>query len=341
MDIDVVFADYRINDISKLSATAEKIGFNCIWTSETKHNPFLPLSIASQNTTNIKLGTAISVALARSPMVLAYTSWDMSQLSNGRFFLGLGTQVRAHVKRRFGMPWNSPVSQLKEIISCIRHIWNCWQTQTKLNFNGKYYNLNLMTPFFNPGPINYPDIPIYIAGVNESLCKMAGEVCDGFHVHPLHTKEYIHDLIIPNIEVGCESTNRNVKDVSISGSVFVITGPDYDSILKTKEFVRSQIAFYSSTPTYSKVLEMHGWGDIAKELNKLSSSGNFKDMPKLINDEILESIAIIGAPNEIASLALKKYSGLLDRINFYLPFNNDMSPEISYWWKNTIQAIQS
>ena len=341
MDIDVVFADYSINDISKLSLTAEEIGFNCIWTSETKHNPFLPLSIASQNTSKIKLGTAISVALARSPMVLAYTSWDLSQLSNGRFFLGLGTQVGAHVRRRFGMPWDSPVTHLKEIISCIRHIWDCWQTQTPLNFNGKYYKLNLMTPFFNPGPIEYPDIPIYIAGVNELLCKTAGEVCNGFHIHPLHSTEYIKDLIIPNIEVGCESTNRNLKDVSLSGSVFVITGPDSDSMQKTKEFVRSQIAFYSSTPTYSKVLEMHGWGDIAKELNKLSSSGNFRDMPKLITDEILETVAIIGAPHEIAPLALKKYSGLLDRINFYLPFDTDMPPEMSYWWKNTIKAIQS
>ena len=341
MDIDVVFADYSINDISKLSLIAEEVGFNCIWTSETKHNPFLPLSIASQNTSKIKLGTAISVALARSPMVLAYTSWDLSQLSNGRFFLGLGTQVGAHVKRRFGMPWNSPVAQLKEIISCIRHIWNCWQTQSPLDFNGKYYKLNLMTPFFNPGPIEYPDIPIYIAGVNEALCKTAGKLCDGFHVHPLHTEQYIQDLITPNIKLGCESTNRNIKDVSLSGSVFVITGPDSDSMTKTKEFVRSQIAFYSSTPTYSKVLEMHGWGEIANQLNKLSSSGNFRDMPKLITDEILENIAIIGEPHEIAPLALKKYSGLLDRINFYLPFDTDMSPEMSYWWKNTIRTIQS
>ena len=239
------------------------------------------------------------------------------------------------------MPWDSPVSQLKEIISCIRHIWDCWQTQTPLNFNGKYYKLNLMTPFFNPGPIDHPIIPIYIAGVNESLCKAAGEVCDGFHVHPLHTREYIEDFIIPNIGIGCESHDRNIKDVSISGSAFVITGPDSDSMIKTREFVRSQIAFYSSTPTYSKVLETHGWGDIAKELNRLSSSGNFKDMPELITDEILETVAIIGAPNEIAPLAAKKYSGLLDRINFYLPFDSNMSPEMSYWWKNTIKAIQS
>ena len=152
-----------------------------------------------------------------------------------------------------------------------------------------------MTPFFNPGPIKYPDIPIYIAGVNEALCKTAGKLCDGFHVHPLHTEQYIQDLITPNIKLGCESTDRNIKDVSLSGSVFVITGPDSDSMTKTKEFVRSQIAFYSSTPTYSKVLEMHGWGEIANQLNKLSSSGNFRDMPKLITDEILENIAIIGA----------------------------------------------
>ena len=198
-----------------------------------------------------------------------------------------------------------------------------------------------MTPFFDPGPIDYPDIPIYIAGVNESLCKAAGEVCDGFHVHPLHTKEYIEDFIVPNIKVGCESNDRNIKDVSISGSVFVITGPDSDSMQKSKEFVRSQVAFYSSTPTYSTVLEMHGWGNVAKELNKLSSSGNFKDMPKLITDEILDTVAITGQPHEIAPLALKKYSGLLDRINFYLPFKSDMSPAVSYWWKNTIKAIQS
>ena len=341
MKIDVVFSEPSLSDMSKLSHIAEKTGFNCLWTSETKHNPFLPLVLAAENTTKIELGTAITVALVRSPTVIAYTSWDLAQLSNGRFILGLGTQVRGHIQRRFGMEWNSPIEKLQEMIHAIRTIWDSWQNQTPLNFKGKYFHLNLMTPFFNPGPIENPNIPIYIAGVNKQLCKTAGALCDGFHVHPLHSKEYIQDFIIPNIQLGAEESDRSIKDVTISGSAFIITGPDEKLINKQKEFVRSQIAFYASTPSYAKVFELHGWTTISEKLNKLVSLGNFKEMPSLITDEMLETFAIIGEPHEIAPLALKKYNGLLNRINFYLPFELTISnPLMLEWWKQTIKSIQ-
>lgn len=342
MKIDVVLTEPFLSDIPKLSTIVEETGFNCLWTSETKHNPFLPLVLAAENTKKMELGTAITVALARSPTVIAYTSWDLAQLSNGRFILGLGTQVRGHIQRRFGMEWNSPIEKLQEMILAIRSIWNSWQNQIPLNFKGKYFHLNLMTPFFNPGPIETPNIPIYIAGVNKKLCKTAGSLCDGFHIHPLHTQKYIQDFIIPNIQLGAEEANRSVKDVTLSGSAFVITGPDEKSINKQKEFVRSQIAFYASTPSYAKVFELHGWSQISTELNKLVSLGNFKEMASLITDEMLETISIIGEPNEIAPLALKKYNGLLDRINFYIPFELTISnPLMLEWWKQTIKSIQS
>lgn len=342
MDIDVVITNSPISNISSISKKAEDVGFNCLWTSETKHNPFLPLAIAAENTTRIKLGTAIAIALARSPMTLAYTSWDLAQLSQGRFILGLGTQVKGHVQRRFGMNWDSPVEQLVDIIHALRAVWTSWQNQSKLDFTGKYFKLNLMTPFFNPGPIDYPKIPIFIAGVNKQLCKTAGELCDGFHVHPLHSKDYLKDFVIPNIEFGSEKANRNISNVSVSGSAFIVTGPDEQSMSKQKEFVRSQIAFYASTPTYSTVFKLHGWDDISKDLTKLSLLGKFNEMPDLISDEILETIAIIGAPKDIAHLAMKKYSGLLDRINFYIPFELTMSnPLMLAWWKQTINSIQS
>lgn len=342
MKVDVVLTEPFLSEITKLSTIVEKTGFNCLWTSETKHNPFLPLVLAAENTQKIELGTAITVALARSPTVIAYTSWDLAQLSKGRFILGLGTQVRGHIQRRFGMEWNSPIEKLQEMIHAIRSIWNSWQNQTPLNFKGKYFNLNLMTPFFNPGSIENPNIPIYIAGVNQKLCRTAGMLCDGFHIHPLHTQNYIQDFIIPNIKLGAEESNRSVNDVTLSGSAFVITGPDEKSINKQKEFVRSQIAFYASTPSYAKVFELHGWSSVSTELNKLVLLGNFKEMTSLITDEMLETIAIIGEPHEIAHLAMKKYSGLLNRINFYIPFELTASnPLMLAWWKQTINSIQS
>jgi probable F420-dependent oxidoreductase len=243
MKIDVGILVPDLLEIPNVARAAEEIGFDCLWTSETQHEPFLPLAIAAEHTTRIELGTAIAVAFPRSPTVLAHTAWDLANASRGRFILGLGTQVKAHIERRFGMTWESPAAKLREMILAMRALWDTWQNGTKLNYRGEYYKLTLMSPFFNPGGIEHPDIPIYIAGVNEHLCRVAGELCQGFHVHPFHSAKYIRDIVLPSIAQGAQAANRTRADVQLSSAIFVATNDD------EREAARQQISFYASTPT--------------------------------------------------------------------------------------------
>jgi len=242
-----------LNDVPPFARAAEQIGFDAIWTTETQHDAFLPAPLIAEHTQNTHFGTAIAVSFARSPTNLAYIAWDLAQSSGGRFILGLGTQVKAHIERRFGMPWpDSAVGKLREQISAIRAIWHTWQSGEKLNFREKYYKLTLMTPFFNPGPIEHPDIPIYIAGVNTGLARLAGEVADGFIAHPFHSPRYLREVILPAIEEGAKKTGRNRSEVKISVSAFAATTP------KERQYIRQQIGFYASTPTYRRVMDLHG-----------------------------------------------------------------------------------
>ncbi|MEK7311767.1 MAG: TIGR03617 family F420-dependent LLM class oxidoreductase, partial [Chloroflexota bacterium] len=203
MKFDIALAPSALSEVPALARRAEALGADGLFTSETQHDPFLPLALAAEHTSHVELGTAVAIAFARSPMTVAYTSWDLAAQSGGRFILGLGTQVKPHVERRFGMTWpESPVGKLREFIAVLRAIWQSWQTGERLSFRGEHFKLTLMTPFFNPGEIKDPDIPIYIAGVNAPLIKLAGEAADGFHVHPYHTRRYLAEIILPNIEAG-------------------------------------------------------------------------------------------------------------------------------------------
>src|SRR5215211_4200727 len=257
-----------LRGVGETARAAEGLGFAGLWTSETKHDAFLPLAIAADATERIELGTSVAIAFSRSPMEIAQTAWDLQALSDGRFILGLGTQVKAHVKRRFSMPWDRPVARLREYILALRAIWQSFQSEGPLKFEGEFYRHTLMTPFFNPGPIEYPEIPVYIAGVNIRLATLAGELCDGFHVHPFHSPEYIRQTVKPVIKEGAEKENRNPEDVKLATSVFVITGETGEEVEEQREKMRSQAAFYASTPSYRVVLEAHGWEDTGQELGR-------------------------------------------------------------------------
>lgn len=321
MKIDVVLSyEHGLQDAGRAAQLAEDLGFDGLWTAETQHDAFLPLVLAAEHTRRLDLGTAIAVAFARSPAELAYTAWDLQTLSHGRFILGLGTQVKAHIERRFGMTWDSPTARLREMILAMRALWNCWQTGARLNFRGEYYKLTLMSPFFNPGPIDHPQIPIYIAGVNKGLCQLAGELCEGFHVHPFHTVKYLQEVTLPNIGIGLARSGRQRDDISLSSSIFVITGPDAEAIAASRLAVRSQIAFYASTPSYHSVMEVHGWLDTAEKLGMLAARQQWQEMAALITDDMLEVFAVSGAPDELAARIQQRYAGLLDRINYYVPF---------------------
>ena len=295
-----------------------------------------PLVLAAEHTRRIELGTSIAVAFARSPMDTAYQAWDLAQFSQGRFILGLGTQVKAHIERRFSMPWGPPVPMLREYIHALRAIWRSWQTGERLNFRGKFYKFTLMSPFFNPGPIDYPDIPIYIAGVNEGLCRLAGEVADGFHVHPLNSARYVRECVRPWIEAGARKAGRRLEDVAVSVTVFVVTGRDEAEMEKERESVRQQIAFYASTPTYRTVLELHGWGDTAQELSRLAARQRWDEMPRLITDEMLETFAVVAPRDRLAEAVKARYAGLADRITYYAAFLEGDED----FWRETVRAFK-
>lgn len=330
MKIDVGILVPNLLDIPRTARAVEEIGFDCLWTSETQHEPFMPLALAAEHTSRIELGTAIAVAFPRSPTVLAHTAWDLAKASHGRFILGLGTQVKAHIERRFGMAWESPAPKLREMILAMRALWAAWQGDGKINFRGEFYKLTLMTPFFNPGPIEHPDIPIYIAGVNEHLCRVAGELCQGFHVHPFHTEKYIREIVLPNIERGAKQANRTRANVQLSSAIFVATN-DVE-----RETARQQISFYASTPSYRAVLDVHRWGDVGEKLGALAARGKWDEMPALITDELLNEVAIVAPADQVPARIQSRYTGLLDRITFYVPFTPEEAPR----WRGLVQAFR-
>ncbi|HSB66403.1 MAG TPA: TIGR03617 family F420-dependent LLM class oxidoreductase [Anaerolineales bacterium] len=294
---------------------AEKMGFNTLWTTETMHDPFLPGPLIAEHTRTLRFGTAVAIAFARSPASLAYTAWDLAEASQGRFILGLGTQVKAHIERRYGMPWpESVVGKLREQITAIRAFWNTWQNNAPLNHRGEHYKLTLMSPFFNPGPIHYPDIPIYIAGVNTGLARLAGEVAQGFHAHPFHTARYLGEVILPAIIQGVSKAGRSRTDVKVSTSAFIVTSPEEEF------FVRSQIAFYASTPSYRPVMVLHGWEETAHQLSALAARAAWTEMSALITDDMLAEFAIIASPAQIPAALHARYQDLVDRIGLYSPF---------------------
>ena len=314
---------------------AESLGFAGLWTSETKHDAFLPLAIAADETHRIQLGTSVAIAFSRSPMEVAQTAWDLQDLSDGRFILGLGTQVKAHIKRRFSMPWDKPVSRLREYILALRAIWDSFQSEDPLNFGGDFYSHTLMTPFFNPGPIENPEIPIHIAGVNTRLAALAGELCNGFHVHPFHSPEYVRRTVKSAIAEGASKVGRDPEAVELATTVFVVTGESEEEIEEGREKVRAQVAFYASTPTYRTVLETHGWEDVSEELGRFARNKRWSEMPGLITDEMLGAFAVETAQDELGSALRERYTGLIDRVALYVPF---VPGERDGFWRAVVES---
>jgi probable F420-dependent oxidoreductase len=328
--------DY-LRGIDRTARAAEDLGFAGLWTSETKHDAFLPLAIAANETREIDLGTSVAIAFSRSPMETAQTAWDLQDLSEGRLVLGLGTQVKAHITRRFSMPWERPAARLREYILAVRAIWESFQNEGPLEFEGEFYRHTLMTPFFNPGPINYPEIPIYIAGVNTRLARLAGEICDGFHVHPFHSPEYVRRTVIPAIAEGARQADRDPGQVTLASSAFVITGENEERVTEQRESVRSQISFYASTPTYRTVLEAHGWQDVGEELGKLARDKRWNEMPALVTDEMLGAFSVEATPDEIGPALRERYEGIIDRVALYIPF---VSGERDAFWRTVVESGQ-
>ena len=296
---------------------AEAAGYDGVWTAETSHDPFFPLLIAAEHTNRLELGTGIAVAFARNPMTVAGIGWDLQSYSKGRFNLGLGSQIKAHIEKRFSMPWSHPAPRMREFILAMRAIWDAWQNGTPLEFRGEYYQHTLMTPFFNPGPNQYGPPAIYLAAVGEKMTEVAGEVADGLLVHAFTTEQYLREVTIPALERGLARGGRSREDVQLSYPAFVITGTSEEEIKAADDFARRQIAFYGSTPAYRGVLDFHGWGELQPQLNALSKQGKWVEMGELINDDVLHAFAIVCGPDEVASAVKARFDGVIDRVSFY------------------------
>lgn len=333
MKLDAALPIVSLKDVPAIAKAADETGFACLWTQETQHDPFLPCALIAEHSSKMDLGTAIAVSFSRSPATLAYTAWDLAAQSKGRFILGLGTQVKAHIERRFGMAWPESVTgKFREQIQVIRALWDCWQNGTKLNFRGEYYKITLMSPFFNPGKIENPNIPIYIAGVNAGLARLAGEMCEGFHAHPFNSLRYMNEVLLPAIEEGLQKSGRKRGDIAVSMTPFIATSPEEEA------FARMQIAFYASTPSYKSVMDLHGWGATAEKLSGFASKGEWAEMPMLITDEMLQEFCLMTAQENLAADLKKRFGGIADRITLYTPF---VPGEKDEWWKNLSKAIHS
>jgi len=323
MKIDGGLMTTDLREAGRLAAHAERLGYDGVWTAEAGHDPYLPCAIAAGATERVSIGTNIAVAFPRSPLVHAQIAWDLQVLSRGRFILGLGTQVKGHNERRYSTTWVAPGPRLREMIQLIRHIWDVWQQGTRPSFQGKHYQFSLMTPFFAPAPIDWPRIPIYVAGVNPYILRLAGELADGLHVHPFHSVKYLRETVLPNVEAGLAKTGRKRADVALATSAFVIMGKDRSEIERLRAAVRQQIAFYASTRTYIAVLEAHGWGETCYRLNEKAAKGDWGGMASLITDEMLDAYALEGTYDQVPDLLKRKYGGILDRIAFYTPVRTD------------------
>jgi len=302
---------------------AEDAGYDGIWTAETSHDPFFPLLLASQSTERIELGTGIAVAFARNPMTLANVAWDLQAYTGGRFILGLGSQIKPHITKRFSMEWSHPAARMREFILAMRAIWDCWDNGTKLDFRGDFYTHTLMTPFFNPGPNPHGTAKVFLAGVGELMTEVAGETCDGFLAHGFTTERYLKEVTLPALQRGMDKAGRSRADLEISLPAFVVTGTTEEEMAESAAGTRRQIAFYGSTPAYRGVLDLHGWGDLQGELNALSKEGKWVEMGELITDDILEAFAVIAEPSGLAAGIKARYGDVIDRVSFYAPYKAD------------------
>lgn len=318
MKIDAGLLSPDLAATGAVAARLEAQGFGAAWSFESAHDPFLPLVLASQSTQRIELGTAVAIAFARNPMTVAQLAWDVQTIARGRFLLGLGTQIQPHIEKRFSMPWSRPAERLREFVLALRAIWRSWETGERLGFRGEFYTHSLMTPFFNPGPNKFGAPPVFLAGVGPRMVETVGEVGDGFLVHPLHSPSFLEAVTLPALDRGLAKSGRARKDLAISCQTIVAMGNDDAQIETARQKARGQISFYGSTPAYRGVLEHHGYGGIHPELNRLSKTGGWLEMMRLIDDTLFDHIAVSGTPTEVGRKLRARNGGFAARTTLML-----------------------
>jgi probable F420-dependent oxidoreductase len=318
----------HIGDFAAGAVQAEELGIDAVLVEETKDDPYQLLALGAAATSTIGLGTSVAMAFPRSPTITAMSAWSLQKLSQGRFVLGLGSQVRGHVRRRFGMDWHAPAPWMRDYIMAMRAVWDCWQHGTELNFESEHYNLSLMVPLFDPGPIDHPSIPIHVAAIGPNMVAMAGEVADGVRLHPVCTPRFIDEQVHPNIARGAARTGRDASLVEVCMKPLVGTAATEKQLAVSTETVRARVAFYLSTPSYRRAFELHGWGDIAEQASRLSKAQNWDALPALVDDEMLHTVATLGIHETIAEQLRERYSERVDRIEFSMPVTSPEEAEV-------------
>jgi probable F420-dependent oxidoreductase len=336
MKVDGILMAADLGSMGQRAAAMEQLGYDGLLTAETQHNPFLPLALAAEHTEHLELATGIAVAFARNPMDLAHIGHDLQAFSRGRFILGLGSQIKPHIEKRFSMPFSHPAPRMREFILAMRAVWACWEEDVPLRFEGEFYRHTLMTPFFNPGPTGYGTPRVFLAAVGEKMTEVAGEVADGMFVHGFTTERYLRERTLPALERGLARSGRTREALELSFPVFMVTGDSEADVAEADAAVRKQIAFYGSTAAYRPVLELHGWGELGDELNSLSKRGEWDEMGRRISDDVLDAFAVAGKPEELPGLVEARFGDMVDRISFYAPYRAD--PER---WGEVVAAFKS
>ena len=334
MKIDAALFSANPADAGPAAAKLEQLGYAGAFTFEGPHDPFFPIAVAAQQTERIELGTSIAIAFARSPMLLAHIGNDLQLLTGGRFILGLGSQIKPHIERRFSMPWSAPAARMRELVQAIRAIWTAWEGGGRLDFRGEHYSHTLMTPMFNPGPNPHGWPPIFVAGVGPKMTEAAGEVADGFFMHPFNSQKFVAQTTLPALERGFEKAGKKRADFQIQAQLLVAIGDSDEEAESSRAAVRNQLAFYGSTPAYKPVLDAEGFGDLQPELNRLSKQGQWQEMAALIDDPLLETLAVCGTTSEVTQGIRARCEGVADRLTIMAPYQPD--PER---WTDVVKGL--
>lgn len=310
-------------DLADAAAEARRLaaeGFDGVYTLEGSRDPFLPLLLASEHAPQLDIATGIAVAFPRNPSHLAYTAWDLQRFSKGRFLLGIGSQIKAHIEKRFGIPFDPPAARMREYILAVKAFFDCWQDGRKLDFQGKFYRHTLMTPMFNPGPNPYGKPPILLGALGPKMTRVAGEVADGLIVHPFNTQPFVQQQQLPEVEAGLAASSRGRGDFIIQVTAICITGANAAEFEAAKQAVRGLLGFYGSTPAYRPPMEAVGVGDLQPTLNALSKEGRWDALAELIDDDFIRAFAVLGEPHTIAAQLWERYGAYADRLSIYAPY---------------------
>ncbi len=334
--VDAALLEQEPEAIEAAARRLERAGFDGVFSFEGPHDPFFPLLLAARASERLELITGVAIALARSPMLLANIGWDLQAFSRGRFILGLGSQIRPHIEKRFSMPWSRPTARMRELVRAVREIWRCWNEGDRLDFRGEFYTHTLMPPFFDPGPNPYGAPRIFLAGVGPHMTEVAGEVGDGFLVHPFHTARSFRELTLPALERGLLRAGRERGDFEIAYQVMVVSGEDDAERERARGVVRQQIAFYGSTPAYRPVLDSLGRGELQTRLNRLSKRGRWAEMAECIDDELLEAVAVVAPMSEVAARVGERCAGHADRVSLVTPWARDAER-----WAETARQLRA